>query len=321
MSDVQQGILLSLGSINADFQLRVDSMEDLGSSMRPGRDLLQLSGGKAANVAVLACRLGCTTQLLGRVGGDRLAQQALGPLRAEGVDITLVRHAQRENTGMALLAVAPDGSKRSVSAAEANFGFTSEDIDAVEAAIEAAPPGSVLAVDYEVTPRAIARAIAVARERGFPVVVDPSFPDFVERAEIPGVTVLTPNEREARALVGADEGMPLGQVACALAALGPQSVCIKLDQGGCLLYDGKLWHQHSAAVKVVDTSGAGDAFTGAIAVALLERQDIRNAVLLAGAATELAVTAYGAQPSYPTRESLQSQMLRTAQRPLCPWID
>jgi ribokinase len=314
------GVVLSVGSINADFQLRIDSFADFGRALRPGRDLARLSGGKAANVAVLARRLGCEARLLGRVGGDDLAEQALAPLRAEGVDLRAVRHAAGEQTGVAVLAVAPDGSKQSVSAAEANLGFDDADLRAVEGAVRAAPAASVLAADYEVTPAAVSCAIAAARACGLPIVVDPSFPHLVERGDLRGIAVLTPNEREARALAGVGQGVPLADVAQALAALGPRSICIKLDGGGCLLlHDGQLWHQHAAAAKAVDTSGAGDAFTGTIAVALAEGRGIEQAALLAVAATELAVTAYGAQPSYPVRARLEAHLRDGSQRPLRPW--
>lgn len=116
-------VVLSVGSINADFQIRVDGLEDFGQALRAGRELARLSGGKAANVAVLARRLGCQARLLGRVGDDDLARQALEPLRREGVDLGPVRRAASAVTGFALLAVGPDGDKRSVSAGGANTGF------------------------------------------------------------------------------------------------------------------------------------------------------------------------------------------------------
>jgi ribokinase len=316
------GTVLSLGSINADFQLRIDTVDDFGLAMRPGRDLARLSGGKAANVAVVARRLGCEARLLGRVGDDDLAEQALGPLRAEGVDLNGVRHAAGEQTGFALLAVGPGGARRSISAGEANFGFDDDEVAAVAHAVHAGPPGSVLAADYEVTPRVVASAIAAARARGFPIIVDPSFPNLVERADLRGVTALTPNEREARALAGTAEDEPLAKVARALGALGPRSICIKLGDGGCLLlHEGRLWHRQAAPVHVEDKSGAGDAFTGAIAVALAEGQPMQEATLFAVAASELAVTAYGAQPSYPHREQLEAHMRRGGERPWHPLPD
>ena len=314
-------LVLSLGGINADLQMRLDSLDGFGRGAQPGRDLLRLSGGKGANIAILARRLGCAAWLLGRVGDDAAAEQALAPLRAEGVNLDHVRRARGEQTGVALLAVGPGGAKRSVAAPEANFGFGDEDERAVLGAIAAAPAGAVLAADYEITPRVASRAIAAAHARGLAVVLDPSYPRMADQRDFAAVTALTPNEREARALVGAGEDALLSEVARSLAEAGARTVCIKLDGGGCLvLCEGRMWKQHAAPSEVVDTSGTGDAFSGTVAVALAEGRDMLTAVLMAVAATELAVGRYGAQPSYPTREQLDQRLLQGA-RPLLAWTD
>ena len=312
-------LVLSLGGINADLQLRLDSLDGFGRGAQPGRDLLRASGGKGANVAVVARRLGCEAWLLGRVGDDAAAEQALAPLRAEGVNLEHVRRARGEQTGVALIAVGPEGAKRSVSAPEANFGFAEEDEQAVLRAIAAAPAGAVLATDYEVTPRVASRAIAAARARGMPVVLDPSYPRLADQRDFAAVTALTPNEREARTLVGAGGDALLSEVARALADAGAGTVCIKLDGGGCLLLcEGRMWRQHAAPAEVVDTSGAGDAFSGAMAVALAEGRDMLTGALMAVAASEIAVGRYGAQPSYPTRGQLEQRLLEGL-RPLRAW--
>lgn len=312
-------LVLSLGGINADLQLRLDSLEGFGRGAQPGRELMRLAGGKGANRAVQARRLGCEAWLLGRVGDDAAAEQALAPLRAEGVNLDHVRRAPGEQTGVALLAVGPDGGKRSVSAPEANFGFGDEDEQAVLRAIVAAPAGAVLATDYEITPRVASRAVAAAHARGLPVVLDPSYPRLADQRDFAAVAALTPNEREARTLAGAGEDALLSEVARSLCDAGAPTVCIKLDGGGCLLlHEGRMWRQEAVAAQVVDTSGAGDAFAATLAVALAEGRDMLTAVLMAVAATELAVGRYGAQPSYPTRAQLQDRLL-VGVRPLRPW--
>jgi len=232
-----------------------------------------------------------------------------------------VRHARGEQTGVALLAVGPDGGKRSVSAPEANFGFDAEDEQALLRAIDAAPQGAVLVTDYEITPRVASHAIAAARARDLPVVLDPSYPQLADRRDFTAVTALTPDEREARVLAGTGEDALLSEVARTLAEAGAATVCIKLDGGGCLLlHEGRMWRQHAAPSQVVDTSGAGDAFSATLAVALAERRDMLTAVLMAVAATELAVAGYGAQPSFPTRAQLQERLLE-GKRPLVAWTD
>jgi ribokinase len=302
-------VLLSLGSVNADFQVRVAETPGR-SSMLSARDLTRLSGGKAANVALFARRLGHPSALLGRVGDDDLAEQALGPLRAAGVDLAGVRRG-RGATGVAMVLVPPDGRKHIAAAGEANRGYDDADIAALLARIDAAPPGSVLAADYEISPRAVSRAVARARARGLRVVVDPSFPDQVPREDLRAVDALTPNTREALALagIGGEDEAAIGAAARALAALGPSTVCIKLDAGGCLVrHGGRSWHQRAAPVEVVDATGAGDAFTAAFAIALLEGRAVEEAVRRAVAASELAVMAWGAQPSYPDRARWEARL-------------
>jgi ribokinase len=312
--------LLSLGSINADFQVRVDEAPGR-SELLAGRDLRRLSGGKAANVAMLARRLGHEVRLFGRVGDDDLAEQVLGPLRAAGVDLSGVRQRRGDGTSVAMVMVPPDGKQRIVAASRANLDFDAADIDAIEHGIAGADAGSVLVVDYEITPLAASRAIAAARRRGLRVVIDPSPPGVVDKADLAQATALTPNESEALTLTGIKGNGPdaILDAAHALARLGPPLVCIKLDDGGCLLlHEKSAWHQRAAPVDVVDTTGAGDAFTAAFAVALLEEQPPLQSAAFAVAASELAATGYGAQPAYPDREQLEAQ-LRSARRSLTRW--
>ena len=194
-------LLLSLGSINADFQVRVDDAAWEAETVA-AHDLHRFSGGKASNVALLARRLGCDACLLGRVGEDELAEQALAPLRAEGVDLRGVRTGRGDGTAVSMIVVPPKGKKRIVLAGEANLRFDEADIGAIEQHIAAAPEGSLLVVDYEITPHAASRAIAAARRRGLRVVVDPSFPDQVPHEDLAKVHALTPNAEEALTLAG-----------------------------------------------------------------------------------------------------------------------
>lgn len=302
--------LLSLGSINADFQVRVDRPPGQAETQR-AHALGRFSGGKAANVAVLARRLGCEVQLLGRVGDDDLSVQALAPLRDAGIDIRGVRRAPNADTAVSMIAVPPSGKKKILLAGEANLGYDEIDIASIERTIEAAPSDAMLVVDYEITPAAASRAIEAAHARGLRVVVDPSFPKAVERRVLPQVLALTPNESEALELAGTPDAGHAGlePAARALSALGPPIVCIKLEDGGCLLWhEGQAWHRRALPVEPTDTTGAGDAFTAAFAVALLEGGTPAEASAYAVAATELAVATYGSQPAYPDRERLQAQL-------------
>jgi ribokinase len=307
--DPSRPVLFCLGSINADLQFGLDTTLD-GRGIVAASRFERLPGGKAANVACLAARLGQPAVLLGRVGRDEWAAQALEPLALAGVDVRAVRRGPG-STGVAVVVVPPDGRKQIVAAGEANQAFAQADVEAIERHLREAPAGSVLVADYEVSVDAVSRALAVAHEHGLRVVVDPSFPERVPPGDLAFIDVLTPNDEEARTLTGVSGRGVEASLAAAreLAGRGAVTVAIKLDGGGCLLWhEGRCSHLHGAPVEVVDTTGAGDAFTGAFALALMQGHDVAEAARWAVAASEVAVTAFGAQPSFPDAAALRQRL-------------
>lgn len=307
MATTPEAVLLSLGSINADFQLRVDEAPGRVETQR-GHDLQRLAGGKAVNVARIARRLGHTARLLGRVGGDDLAEQVLRPLAHEGLETGGICRARGEQTAVAMIAVPPDGKKRIILLGNANLGFDHEDVAQVVAAVDRAPRGSALVVDYEISPAAASAAVVAAAERGLPVVVDPSFPDAVPHEDLQRMHAITPNADEAVLLAGLRTDLDAGGADEAtltaalreLLARGPRLVCIKLEDGGCLWSAGGDPRLTPAPeVHVVDSTGAGDAFTAALAVAMLEGEASETAVRRAVAASTLAVGVYSSAPGRP----------------------
>jgi ribokinase len=305
--------ILSLGSINADFQLRVERPPG-GPGTLLAHDLLRTSGGKAANVAVLARRLGAEARLLGCVGEDDLAEQALaGPTR-EGVDVTLVRRASGP-TGVACIVVLPDGDKTIVLALNANAAW-SQDADRLEQQVAEAPAGSVLVVDLEVPPVLVTAAARAARRAGLVVVLDPAPAERLPDDLLALVDHITPDHREAQALTGIDASSAAGacRAAQALHQRGVGAAHVKLASGGCAVacQDGASVIQAPADVAVVDTTGAGDAFAGALAWALLRGHRPGEAALLAVAAAACAVGTYGSQESYPSPQGLAAMRQRVA---------
>ena len=306
---MSEPVLLSLGSINADFQMQID--RPLGSAETlPAHRFTRLSGGKAANRAFLARRLGMVAWLLGRVGDDDLREQALGELGEAGVDLAGVSTAQGCATAFSVIAVPRDGKKGILLAGNANDSWDDAAARIVADRVAAAPAGSVLSVDYEVPASIVRRTAEAARARGLALVVDPSWPDRVEREVLAGALAVAPNAGEAEALVGVKAADPAtaAEAARRLAALGPRLAFVKLEDGGCMLAEagGAVTHIPPVNVPVVDTTGAGDAFTGALAAALLEGQPARDAALFAVAASHAAVTAWGSQPAYPDRARIEA---------------
>lgn len=300
--------ILALGSINADFQVRVDRRPDVSETLI-AHDFTRLGGGKSANVAWLARRLGAPARLFGRVGDDDLAEQALASLREIGVDLAEVRPAAGAGTGVAMIAVPPDGKKGIVMAPNANEAWNDGDALRTAAAIVQAPPGSVLVTNAEVPAAVVERAMRAARERGLTTVLDPSPPDRVTDALLALADVVTPNAGEAQRLTGVEcrdaaSGIDAGR---RLLARGAAAAAVKLPDGGCVLVaPEETVHVAPVPVEVVDTTGAGDAFAGALAVALLKRRPRAEAIRFAVAASHAAVTGYGSRPAALARDGITS---------------
>jgi ribokinase len=175
-------------------------------------------------------------------------------------------------------------------------------------AIRDAETGSVLVADCEIPVFVVEQALRAARQKGLRTVLDPSPADRVTDAVLKLTDFIAPNAGEARSLTGIDcEDVESAiEAANCLLERGVGVACIKLPDGGCVVMeDGCAFHIEPVPVEVVDTTGAGDAFTGGLAVALLEQRPLHQAARFAVAASHLAVTAYGSQPAYPTRKQIE----------------
>ena len=301
--------MLSLGSVNADFQIRINVPLTGGETLM-GHDFCRLSGGKAANVAYLARKLSLDAVLIGCVGHDDLAEQALLPLREAGVDLQFVTR-QPAPTGTSMIIVPPDGKKNIVLAGNANDCWDGASINAMRQAIAQAHEQSVVVVDYEIDAQVATQAVHLCADRRLRVVLDPSPADRIDRDVLSYVHAITPNVSEAQRLTD----MEILDSASAMSAAhrmlnwGVQVVCIKLSDGGCVAA-GKDWGISipSPNIRAVDATGAGDAFTAAFAASLLEGNDAVQAACWGVAASNHAVGHYGSQPAYPTRAEIDRQL-------------
>jgi len=308
MSASSQSTLLSLGSINADFQVRVDQPPGSDETLL-AHDFCRFAGGKASNTAWLGAIYGHRSLLLGRVGDDELAEQALGSLRDAGVDVSGVTVAAGEPTAVSMIIVPPDAKKHIILATNANDCWDAPAIDAIVRVIEHTKPPACLVVDCEVPAAVVLRAVEAARGKDIPVVLDPSFPDRVSDDLLACLHAVTPNTSEAQALTR-HKIQTLDDAAWAALQLrdrGVRIACIKLGDGGCVLDAGEgAMHVPAGDMRPTDTTGAGDAFTGVFAVALLEGLEPPEAAAWGVAAANLAVTGYGSKPAYPDREQVRS---------------
>lgn len=305
--------IISLGSVNADFQVRVPRPPD-GPGTVVATDLLRTSGGKAANVAVLARRLGTEAVLLGCVGDDDLVDQALDGPRRAGVDLRRVRRVPGPS-GLSHILVAPDGDKTIVLALNANDAWSGE-AQAVAEDVSTADPGSVLVADLEAPIDVVVAAVEAARQAGITVVLDPAPPDRVVEDLVRSADHLTPDHREAATLTNGDASTPDAALKAAeqLHRRGAAAVYVKLPSGGCAVVSPgtRAVIDGPKDLDVVDTTGAGDAFAGGLAWALSTGRDVIGAAVVAVAAASCAVQAYGSQESYPTRSELMGMADRVS---------
>lgn len=308
-----QPTLISQGSINMDFQVRTDRWPNSGETML-ANDFLMTAGGKAANVAVLAQKLGGDSMLVGHVGDDILAGKILGDLESAGIDLKHVSRIEGASTAVSMIMVRPGGEKTITLAPNANLEWDEErDGEGIVAMIETASEGSVLVTDLEIPTGIVQRAVEAARKVSMPVVLDPSPADRVTDELYRYVDVLTPNTSEARQLTGIEIGSAESaeRAGHALLERGIATVCQKLNNGGCVVVTGDATdHIPAVEVDVVDQTGAGDAFAGGMGIALLEGKDVLEAALHAVAASHVAVTGYGSQQSYPDRAVFERMLRR-----------
>ncbi len=294
-----------VGSLNMDLVIRSPHIPQPGETII-GADFQTLPGGKGANQAVAAARLGASVQMVGRVGQDAFAAALLGNLDAAGVDGRFIIQDREAPTGVALIVVDDSGQNSIVVASGANMRLTSMDIEAAESAIAEA---DVLLLQLESPLVTVSRAAAIAHAHGVRVVLNPAPAHPLPADLLTLVDVLIPNESETTLLTG----MPTSTQAeaeaasAALRKSGVDTVILTLGERGALL-DSATGLQLVPAFDVtpVDTTAAGDAFVGGFAVALAEGRDLLEAVRWGNAAGALATTRLGAQPSLPDRASVEA---------------
>ncbi|MFD5874895.1 ribokinase [Streptomyces sp. NPDC060322] len=295
--------LLVVGSANADLVVGVDRRPGPGETVL-GSDLVVHPGGKGANQAVAAARLGARTALLARVGDDAHGRLLRASQQEAGVDTggVLVGGAP---TGVALITVDPSGDNSIVVSPGANARLTPEDIRAAGPLFASA---RVVSVQLEIPPATVAET-ARALGPGARLVLNPSPPAPLPDAVLAACDPLVVNEHEARFILGERAGSTPESWARALTALGPRSVVITLGAEGALVSDtraGDPVRVPSPRVEAVDTTGAGDAFTAALAWRLGLGEDLTEAAAFAVRVGAAAVTKQGAQASFPTAEEVSA---------------
>jgi len=295
--------ILVVGSINADMVISLPAVPQGGESTL-ARSLHRENGGKGANQAVAAARMGAATAFCAMIGRDESGSRLKQSIENEGIDTRFLFTHANEPTGLAVILLEDNGQNRIIVYSGANMELRVKKLKPVfEKKFD------VLLIQLEIPTETILSACSSAVEKGMKVVLDagPARPFPLE--SLPKIDILSPNRSEAEMLTGMlIESFEDAEQACRLLQerSGAQHIVLKMDKDGALLYN-----QHTCKIfppfpaKIVDSTGAGDAFTAALTKWYTETEDIDLAITAANAAGSVAIGTLGAQPSLPTLEQVE----------------
>lgn len=295
--------LTVLGSVNADHVLRVGSFPRPGETLH-GQGYSVIAGGKGANQAVAAARLGANVSFIACVGDDSFGLNIRQEFEKDGINIDAVMIEKDTPTGIAMIQVAATGENSICISAEANACLTPQRIAAHTRIIEQA---DMLLLQLEVPMESIEYAAEIANKSGTTVILNPAPAQHLSDKLLKLIDIITPNETEAEILTGikvfdaqsaqlAADALHKKQIKTVLITLGSQGVWLSKEGEGSQIMGYK--------VDAVDTTAAGDTFNGAFLTALLEDKSLNEAVQFAHAAAAITVTGQGAQSSIPYRQDV-----------------
>ncbi|KJZ39661.1 ribokinase [Pseudomonas fluorescens] len=294
-----------IGSLNMDLVTRAPRLPRGGETLI-GESFATVSGGKGANQAVAAARLGAEVSMVGCVGNDAYGAELREALLAERIDCVAVSTVD-DSSGVALIVVDDNSQNAIVIVAGANGALTPHVIDRFDAVLQAA---DVIICQLEVPDATVGHALKRGRELGKTVILNPAPASRPLPADwFAAIDYLIPNESEACVLSGmsVDSLASAEAAATRLVAMGAGKVIITLGAQGSLFADGsRLEHFPAPKVKAVDTTAAGDTFVGGFAAALAAGSSEAEAIRFGQVAAALSVTRAGAQPSIPTLSDVQA---------------
>jgi ribokinase len=305
--------IIVVGSINADLVIRGPRLPMPGETVIGG-EFYQAAGGKGANQAVAAARAAIEpVTFIGAVGDDSLGHAALERFRAENLICDFLKTVPGQPSGVALILVDEAGQNLISVAAGANAHLTVPDVEAIPDDVFSA--AKVFLTCLETPLPTVAAALRRAKQAGLLTVLNPApaCREIVEAGLLPLVDVLTPNEGEAALLTGSaatggDDEAAAIFAARKLQALGCKQVIVTRGSAGCLVVEEQVTHIVGHSVQAIDATAAGDAFNGALAVALAEGRSLCEAAEWANAAAAISVTRRGAQPSLPSRTEIEEYL-------------
>ncbi len=301
--------ILVIGSANMDLVVQAPRLPKPGETLSGGGFRLA-PGGKGANQAVAASRLGVATAFVGRCGCDPFGAELRASLAGSGVDVAAFAQDPAHATGVAVILVQPDGQNSIVIAPGANHALRPSDLEAVAPLFGRA---AFVLVQLEIPLDTVEAALDLASRHGCRSVLDPAPAVPLASSLLRKASILSPNESETEILLGGP--CPAPEAARRFRDMGVECVVLKLGARGCLVaHDDLLEAVPAFDITPVDTTAAGDAFTAGLAAALVRGDTLQAACRYANGAGALACQTRGAQPSLPSRERLEAFLATARER-------
>ncbi len=299
--------ILVIGAINMDLVIKAPRMPKTGESLF-GEDFKMVPGGKASNYTVAIKRLGGEANLIGKVGNDVFGKTLIENLEQLGINTSYIKKDSKKPTGIALIVVNKEGDNSILVSGGANMDWSKEDVDLIENFFQ---ESCLLLISLEIPLGVIDYALSMAYQYDLKTVLDPGPSQKGSISLLPKVDIISPNETEAEILTG-EKVTTINSAKIAsqkLLKMGVKTVVIKLGERGALLVDRENEEYFSGIkVPVVDTTAAGDAFTGALTYSYLKEENLRKAIKYANYVGALTVTKFGAHPSIPKKGEVEKFM-------------
>jgi ribokinase len=297
-----KGIVV-VGSYNTGLTMKVDRFPRVGETIA-GKDFNVTHGGKGSNQSIASRRLGADVSIVASVGKDRFGDDALSLWKKEGIKHEYAKRSDI-HTGVGFVIVSKKGENMITIDPGANMDLKPEDVLKASDIIE---ESSVLLMQLEIPVETVTQAARIAKKKDVTVVLNPAPSRRLGRELLSLVDVLTPNKLEFEELTGVKK---LEEGCEKIYRNGVKNIIVTLGKEGCFFFSGRRKEYYSTAkVKVVDSTGAGDAFNGALAVALSEGKDWEDAIIFANAAGSFSVAKKEVIPSLPHREELDNFIRR-----------